>query len=190
MKKLKLARNGYIAISVVFFLAAAVYLLFPDLPSIAMCLFCGITLIAYGIIKIIGFFSEDLYCLAFRYDFTFGLLILVIGVLVVVKNTAIVKYLTIGLGWLTLLDNLFKIQMVKEARDFGLEHWSAILAIAIATGAISVFLIINRFPSPFIGKVFVGITLFLEGCINTCVVQWAVKFPDPPKRQETADIDK
>lgn len=34
---------------------------------------------------IIGYFSEDLYCLAFRYDLAYGLLLLVMGAIVLVK---------------------------------------------------------------------------------------------------------
>ncbi len=179
MRKLKLARTGYIGISFLFCLAAVVYLLFPELPPLALCCVSGIILIVYGAIKIVGFFSEDLYCLAFRYDLAFGLLILVIGALVLVKNTAIAGYLTIGLGWFALLDSLFKIQMVKEAKDFGLEGWSAVLATAIATGAVGVFLIVEALPSPPAARVLAGIALFMEGFLNDWVVRWAL--PDPSK---------
>ena len=138
----------------------------------------------YGVIKIVGFFSEDLYCLAFRYDFAFGLLILVVGVLMLIKNNDVTGYLTPGLGWFTLLDSLFKIQMVKEASDFGLNGWNVILTIAIATGVISVLLIVGCFSSLLATKALVAGALLAEGCINFCVIQWAVSLPKP---REAAD---
>ncbi len=184
MKKLKLARDGYLAIALLFCIAAVVCLFFPPLPPLVLCNISGIILIAYGVIKIVGFFSEDLYCLAFRYDFAFGLLILVVGVLMLIKNNDVTGYLTPGLGWFTLLDSLFKIQMVKEASDFGLNGWNVILTIAIATGVISVLLIVGCFSSPLATKALVAGALLAEGCINFCVIQWAVRLPKP---REAAD---
>ena len=177
MKKLKLARDGYLAIALLFCIAAVVCLFFPPLPPLVLCNISGIILIAYGVIKIVGFFSEDLYCLAFRYDFAFGLLILVVGVLMLIKNNDVT-------GYLTLLDSLFKIQMVKEASDFGLNGWNVILTIAIATGVISVLLIVGCFSSLLATKALVAGALLAEGCINFCVIQWAVRLPKP---REAAD---
>ena len=79
MRKLHIARIGYNAVSVIFCLAAVLYLLFPQLPPLALCIFSGLLLLIYGIIKIVGYFSEDLFCLAFRYDLAFGLLLLPAG---------------------------------------------------------------------------------------------------------------
>ncbi len=185
MKKLQFARAGYIAISFVFYVAAAVYLVFPDLPAVALTCFCGIILITYGVIKIVGFFSEDLYCLAFRYDLAFGLLIMVIGVLVLVKNTAIAQYLIPGLGWIFLLDSVFHIQMSKEARDFGLKEWKVILGLSIAAGVLSVLLIIHAFPGPQATHILSCIVLLAAGAINHCIVKLTVRFPYPPVSKES-----
>lgn len=38
----------------------------------------SITLIAYGIIKIIGYFSNDLFNLAFQYDFACGVFLIML----------------------------------------------------------------------------------------------------------------
>ncbi|MFQ9732082.1 MAG: hypothetical protein ACLT8X_11075 [Mediterraneibacter faecis] len=35
---------------------------------------------AYGIIKMIGYFSKDLYCLAFQYDLACGIFLIILGV--------------------------------------------------------------------------------------------------------------
>lgn len=179
MKKLQFARSGYMMISCVFYIAAVIYLAFPDLPEMALSCFSGVILIVYGIIKLVGFFSEDLYCLAFRYDLTFGLLILVIGVLVLVKNASVAQYLTPGLGWIALLDNLFHIQMSKEARDFGMKEWKLILGLSVTAGVLSVLLIIHGFPSPRATHVLACIVLLAAGAINHCIVKLTVYLPDP-----------
>lgn len=180
MKRVQFARSGYILISIIFYAAAVVYLLFPGLSSMALCCFSGTILIAYGIIKLVGFFSEDLYCLAFRYDLAFGLLIMVIGVLLLIKNVSVAQYLTLGLGWIALLDNLFHIQMAKEACDFGLEKWQLILGLSIAAGVLSVLLIIQVFPGPQATRVLACAVLLAAGAINHCIVKLAVCLPHPP----------
>ena len=117
MKKLQFARSGYILISCIFYVTAVVNLIFPHLSPMALSCFGGVILILYGVIKLVGFFSEDLYCLAFRYDLAWGLLIMVIGVLLLVKNVSVAQYLAPGLGWMALLDNLFHIQMISGWRS-------------------------------------------------------------------------
>lgn len=177
MKKLQFARSGYILISFVFYVAAVIYLIFPDLPPLALSCFSGVILILYGIIKLVGFFSEDLYCLAFRYDLAWGLLLMVVGVLLLVKNVSVAQYLTPGLGWISLLDSLFHIQMAKEARDFGIKEWKLVLGLSIAAGVLSVLLIIRGFPSPQATHILACIVLLACGAINHCIVKLMVYFP-------------
>ena len=189
MKKLQFARSGYILISFIFYVSAPIYFLFPDLPPMALSCFSGVILILYGIIKFVGFFSEDLYCLAFRYDMAFGLLLMVAGVLLLVKNVSAAQYLTPGLGWMALLDNLFHIQMSKEARDFGIEEWKLVLGLSIATGILSVLLIIRGFPSLQATHILSCIVLLACGVINHCIVKLMIRFPRRSAMSET-DTEK
>ena len=38
-------------------------------------------LIVYGLIKILGYFSRDIYCLAFQFDLAFGVLLAAVGII-------------------------------------------------------------------------------------------------------------
>ena len=174
MKKLSVARNGYNAVSVGFCLAALWLLLFPDLPASVVCVFSGAALIAYGIIKIVGYFSEDLFCLAFRYDLAFGLFLAAMGVLVLIKRAAAAAYLAPGFGWITLLDCFFKIQMSQEAKKFGLERWGVITLLAAITGAAGILLILGLFQQPHL-HIVAALALFAEGIMNRWVIRFTVK---------------
>lgn len=184
MKKLRLAYDGYLFISIIFYIAAVIYLLFPNLSPLLTCCFCGIFLIIYGIIKIVGYFSEDLYCLAFRFDFAFGLALLVVGILMLVKNTSIFQYCVPGLGWIALLDGVVKVQMSVESRRFGLEKWHWILATAVITGVCAFLLILRGFPGPIGERILVAVTLVAGGVSNDLMVAFAVKFPKAPRLRE------
>lgn len=176
MKKLQIARIGYNVISAIFFFAALLCLLFPRTSPFAVCLFSGVLLVAYGIIKIVGYFSEDLFCLAFRYDFAFGLLLLAVGVLVLVRHKTAADYLSDGFGWMILLDCFFKIQMSQEAKTFGLEQWSVISVSAAVTGVIG-FLLILSFSKPEVPRVLIALAFLAEGIMNRCVVKVTIAEP-------------
>ena len=113
MKKLQIARIGYNVISAIFFFAALLCLLFPRTSPFAVCLFGGVLLVAYGIIKIVGYFSEDLFCLAFRYDFAFGLLLLAAGGLLLVRYQTAAEYVLLA----PFAGRLFQNTDVSEGKD-------------------------------------------------------------------------
>lgn len=177
MKKLRIARMGYIAISFVFYLAAVLCLLSRRLPSSAICIFCGVTLLAYGAVKIIGYFSEDLFCLAFRYDLAFGILTLVLGVIILLKYTQLAVWLAPGIGWFALLDSVLKVQMSEEAKKFGLEQWKIILTIAAVTGILSVILIFRGTMQTGSTYILTALILLAEGVMNDCVIKFATMGP-------------
>lgn len=175
LKKLKVARYGYLLISLLFCLSAFAYWLIPARSPTVTCRVSGGILIAYGVIRILGFFSEDLYCLAFRYDLACGLLLIALGVVVWIKGDGSYPYLAPGLGWIALLDSFLKIQMSKEAKDFGLPQWKILLLMAVLTALSSFLLIINGFPGPQATDILTGCTLLLEGILNWFTVIFTVK---------------
>lgn len=175
MKKLRLARDGYIVMSIVFYIAGLAYIFLPEISPFTICIASGVVLIAYGIIKIIGHFSNDLYCLAFQYDFACGLFLMVLGVIILACNQGITAYLSTGLGVLVLLDSLLSIQTSKDAKQFGLETWNVILATSIIAAVFSVLLIVKPYHSRMAAHIVAGGTLLAEGLKNHCVVILTVK---------------
>lgn len=177
MKKLRIARIGYIAISAAFYFTAVLCLLSRRLPSSSICIFCGVTLLAYGAVKIIGYFSEDLFCLAFRYDLAFGILTLVLGVIVLLRHARLAVWLAPGIGWFALLDSVLKVQMSEEAKKFGLEQWKIILVIAAVTGILSVILIFRGTMQTGSTYILTALTLFAMGILNDCIIKFATMGP-------------
>ena len=176
MKRLHVARIGYNIVSIIFCLAAFLHLIFPNVPPLTASIFSGTLLIVYGVIKIIGYFSEDLFCLAFRYDLAFGLLLIAIGMIAFIKCTEAAAALAPGFGWIALLDSFFKIQMAEEAKKFGLGRWQRISTIAGVTGALGISLILN-FSKPELTRILVSLALMSEGIMNRCIIKYTVKYP-------------
>lgn len=175
MKQQKLAKTGYLIISVVFYISGIAYMLLPDVTPLTICNISGVVLMAYGVIKIIGYFSKDLYCLAFQYDFACGLFLIVFGVIALVRSQQIIPHLSMGLGALILLDSLLSVQMSKDAKRFGLETWYVILTAAIVAGVCGGVVIISPFHTTLGQHISAGCALLAQGFKSHCVMHYTVK---------------
>lgn len=171
LKKFHIARNGYLFISAAFYMIGLINMIWHRAPPMAYCIVGGITLITYGIIKIIGYLSDDLYCLAFQYDLGCGMFLIVTGILVLGCNLRIWQYLPMGLGFLILLDSLLKIQMSRDARAFGVESWKVILILSLIAGAFGVLIVIRPFQNENMVHIVTGCGLLAEGALNHLVVR-------------------
>lgn len=172
---LKIARNGYIVMAVIFCALGIFLMAYPEGAMKTICVLAGVLFIADGIIKIIGYFSRDFYCLAFQFDLGFGILMIAMGVLILVRREAIFKLIFVVFGLLILADALLRIQMSVEAKKFGLNLWWAVLIVAIVTGVFGMLLLIDPAGGARLTVIFTGIAFLLEGILKLCVVIYTVK---------------
>ena len=172
---LKIARNGYIVMAVIFCALGIFLIADPERAMKVICILAGILFIADGIIKIIGYFSRDFYCLAFQFDLGFGILMIAMGVLILARRESLLRLIFVIFGLLILADALLRIQMSVEAKKFGLNLWWGILIIAIVTGVFGMLLLIDPAGGARLTVVFTGIAFLLEGILKLCVVVYTVK---------------
>lgn len=175
LKKLQIAQYGYILMSMTFYIAGIVYMLIPDVEPLILCTINGIIFIIYGVIKIIGYLSNDLYNLAFQYDLGCGMFLIALGIIALVRKEQIINYLSMALGALVLLDSFLKIQTSRDAKEFGLETWKYILGISILAGIFSILVIVDPFKNEMVSHIITGCTLLCEGLMNQCVVHYTIK---------------
>lgn len=168
LKQIKIARTGYILISILFYLSGLLCIILPEIDGRMAAIAGGMILIAYGIIKITGYLSKDLYCLAFQYDFACGMLLIVLGIVVLITGRKFKGYLLSALGVLVLMDSLLSIQTSIDAKKFGLSTWSGILAASILSGTFGVVLIITN------TQIIAGCSLLAEGFMRHYIVHCTV----------------
>ena len=116
-KFIRTAKVGYIALSALLCLFGLLLIIFPDTAANVAGVICAILLIAFGIIKIIGYFSRDIYRLAFQYDLAFGLLMILLGAAMFANPGSLSSFICLSLGLYILTDSLFKIQIALDARS-------------------------------------------------------------------------
>ena len=173
LKQIKLACTGYILISIVFYITGFLRIVNPELMQLHGRTLAGAILIAYGIIKIIGYFSKDLYCLAFQYDFACGIFLIVLAIATLCIGTRFKdSSLLAALGILVLLDSLLSIQTALDSKKFGLSSWKYILIISIVTGTFGVLVILKNTLT------FAGFALLAEGFMRHYIVHLTAQLPD------------
>lgn len=175
IKPMQTAKIGYIIMSVVFCTLGIVLMAFPRISASAIGMLMGILMIAFGTVKLVGFFSKDLYRLAFQYDLAFGILLIVLGTIVLAKPDHAMNFICIVLGISVLADGLFKVQIAVDAKVFGIKLWWMILVPAILTGIMGVLLAFRPTESVPVLMELLGLSLITEGVLSLCTVLTAVK---------------
>ena len=173
--RIKAAKTGYIIISILLCVLGIVLIAVPDFSVTLLCVLGGGIMMLFGLVKIIGYCSKDLYRLAFQFDLAFGILFVVLGFILIIRTDAMVNLICIVMGICVLADALLKIQISIDSRAFGIKKWWLILAMAILTG-VAGFLLIFR-PSESIQTITIlfGIALITEGVLNLITILTAVK---------------
>lgn len=186
---MRVAKIGYIAVSVALCFFGVLLIVKPEISLAAFGLFTGIVLIIFGIIKIVGYLSRDLYRLAFQYDLACGILVIALGIMVILEPNDVIETICIAVGITFLMDGLLKIQISIDAKTFGIRQWWLILSVALLTVVIGVLLVFRTSGSVRALMVLLGISLLADGIMNLTTVLSTVKiihhqYPDRTIEEE------
>lgn len=129
----------------------------------------------FGLVKIIGYCSKDLYRLAFQFDLAFGILFMALGIILIIRTDVMVNLICIVMGICVLADALLKIQISIDSKTFGIQKWWLILAMAILTGVAGFLLVFRPSESIQVIVILLGISLITEGVLNLITILTAVK---------------
>lgn len=172
---IKTAKIGYIVMSSLTIILGMVFMIFPKFAMRFIGIMLGIALIIFGIVRIIGYFSKDLFRLAFQYDFAFGVLLIILGATMILKFNYLFNFLCVLLGVCTLTDGLFKIQIAIDSQKFGIKQWWLTLTVALMTVGIGLVLLFCPESGAKTITILIGLALLLEGILNLSVVITSVK---------------
>ncbi len=187
---IRIAKTGYIIISALFCVLGVLFMIRPETSAEALEKALGIVLMAFGVIRIVGYFSKDLFRLAFQFDLELGLILFTMGLIVLVKPKESADLLAMTLGIAVLADSLFKIRIANDSRKFGIVSWPLTLVLAVVNGCIGLCLMIRPFEAAAMLTVLLGAALLTEGIMNLCVCISMVKivkkqYPDVIKEEYT-----
>ncbi len=172
---MRIAKTGYIIMSVVFAIVGILFIANPELSVLLIGRALGIVMVVFGCVRLVGYFSKDLFRLAFQYDLEFGILLIALGTVVLIKSANVMNFIFVALGIAILADSLFKVQIAIDAQAFGIGTWWLILLLAVLTGSVGLVLVFRPVESARILTVLLGVSLLAEGILNLCVVVSTVK---------------
>ena len=173
--RIKAAKIGYVMISVLLCVMGVVLIAVPDFSVTLLCKLGGGIMMLFGLVKIIGYCSKDLYRLAFQFDLAFGILFMALGIILIIRTDVMVNLICIVMGICVLADALLKIQISIDSKTFGIQKWWLILAMAILTGVAGFLLVFRPSESIQVIVILLGISLITEGVLNLITILTAVK---------------
>ena len=153
---LKIAKTGYLVLSALLLFAGVGLTFFSDTFYPILTVLLGVLFLAFGIVKLVGFFSKDPYQLVFEADLVFGILYLVFGLLL-------------------LTDGLTRVRIALDARPFGIRAWWLILISAFATATLGVVLLFHPGEGTKVLTQLLGISLMVDGVMNISTILTAVR---------------
>lgn len=174
-KPIQTAKTGYIIMSLLLCILGIVIIVHPEISAKALCIMIGVLLICYGIFKVIGYLSKDLFRLAFQFDLAFGLLVVTVGIIMILRPTHMITLVNFVLGIIILSDGLFKVQIAIDSKKFGIRKWWLIAILAVIAIGFGILLMIDPFANTSLLMIMLGSALLAEGFLNFCVMLFTVK---------------
>ena len=161
----KEAKYTHVAVSACFLLAGFFIMFVPEeITTAAARWIVGAGFVVMGVARLLGYFANDLYRLAFQYDLAIGAFLIILGTLIFIYPDNIWEILPLAIGFYVVLDGLLKIQTALDARAFGMKHWWGLLTAAgiVVLSGVAVLLTCVRTDTVWL----VGLALVLDGGEN------------------------
>ena len=177
MKKYDITKQAKIiniSLAGVMLAAGVVIAVFSSLPDLAVKILIGSLLIITGVGKVLGYFSNDIYRLAFQFDLAIGVTDAILGILTFFLADTVYPTLATGMGIYVILDSLLKVQTGLDARRFGMKSW---LGILISSAAISLFGIGSMLAAHLVipSNIAIGAAMAADAVQNMWITMYTVR---------------
>lgn len=172
----KSAKIVHLCSAVIFLVAGLLLALVPDFEDSGVFrnTIVGVASILIGAAGIYGYFSNDMYRLAFQLDFALGIFNVIFGILLIINPVQLSVLLPTAVSILTLLDGGNKSQMALEGKQFGIQKWYLVLVSAVLEIAAGIVLMILAYHERDV-RVWMGVAMGLVGVTNFWTTMYTVR---------------
>ncbi len=175
MTAVRRARLIYIMYSLVLIVLGIFLIIRRNMNIDTISKLIGGVVIVCGIVRILLYYVNDTYGLAFQFDFALGIFSIVIGLILMTQPLDTLEHLNVITGIFIIADGSFKLQTSGDARKFGMKYWIIILVLAVITTLCGLSLAINQVSKYFIPIVMIGCALTADGIENLYIATYTVK---------------
>ncbi len=174
------AKIMHLCAAVLFVIAGVLVGFVPDLENIPLFgnVAIGIASIIIGATGIYGYFSNDMYRLAFQSDFALGIFNVVLGILLIINPVQLPELLPTTIAILTLLEGGNKSQIAVEGQRFGIHKWYLVLISALLEIAMGVVLLVLTYQGQEASvniHPWMGAAMCLVGSVNFFTTMYTVR---------------
>ena len=151
-----------------------------------LCLTLGILCFFIAAAKIFGYFSNDLYRIAYQFDFAGGCVVALFGFLLLIMPEAMIPRLGTAVAIYVLVDGLVRVQTAMDAQHFGMPFWYMLLigAVLLVGGAAVIFFL----ALPYHRVLFTGLLMIADAFLSVIVTMYTVRVRVRKTRRD-ADFD-
>ncbi len=178
MEKYDIVKQAKVSNLIIYSFMAAVGLImiiFQGIPTNVEIIVLSVLCILVGGAKILGYFSNDLYRLAFQFDLAIGLFLAIIGVLTLVVGGKDPLGTVRLFGVYIFIDGLLKLQTAIDARKFGIARWLVILLTAILMVGVGIVGLLASYLEQISQLIVLDISLTLDGLVNIWITAYTVR---------------
>lgn len=187
MEKYDIVKQAKISNLIIYSFMVAVglaMLIFREIPTNVETIILSVLCILVGGAKILGYFSNDLYRLAFQFDLAIGLFLAIIGVLTLVVGNKDPLGTVRLFGIYIFIDGLLKLQTAIDAKKFGIARWLVILLTAILMVGVGIVGLLASYLEQISQLIVLDVSLMLDGLVNIWITAYTVRIRAKKKNLE------
>ena len=187
MEKYDIVKQAKISNLIIYSFMVAVglaMLIFREIPTNVEMIILSVLCILVGGAKILGYFSNDLYRLAFQFDLAIGLFLAIIGVLTLIVGSKDPLGTVRLFGIYIFIDGLLKLQTAIDAKKFGIARWLVILLTAILMVGVGIVGLLASYLEQISQLIVLDVSLMLDGLVNIWITAYTVRIRAKKKNLE------
>jgi len=187
MEKYDIVKQAKISNLIIYSFMVAVglvMLIFREIPTNVETIILSVLCILVGGAKILGYFSNDLYRLAFQFDLAIGLFLAIIGVLTLIVGSKDPLGTVRLFGIYIFIDGLLKLQTAFDAKKFGIARWLVILLTAILMVGVGIVGLLASYLEQISQLIVLDVSLMLDGLVNIWITAYTVRIRAKKKNLE------
>ncbi len=170
------------------FITGIIIAIFMNMEENALKIIVGCMCILMGLAKVLGYFSNDIYRLAFQHDLAVGALNIILGILSFTLKGAVKDTICTSIGVYVILDSLLKVQTGIDAKNFGMKGWKGILISSASVVVVGVLALMSphQFTLPL--NISIGAAMVANATLNAWITMYSVRVR-AKKKSFKVDID-
>lgn len=139
-----------------------ILLIWPTLSSTILCYALSAGVLVYGVYRLIAYFRHKPQSAMQRHDFSSGIILVVLALIILIKPELVISVLPVLLGLLLVMGAARETQIAIDLSRMEQARWYLPLIAAVVQAILGVMILWNPFATAMVLMQFIGISLLVE----------------------------